>query len=139
MSLSSSGHNATILLVTPCQNIFCLSFLSFHKKTNLLSASPFSPAHFKLLHPPDGFVIFLPEPLPSFWSCAVVRAALLNLDYLPPTQLSACTSCTESCNDQPVRSGKGNRLELDPCKLPKFPPSPPVKPVLRLHKELYRL
>lgn len=110
VSSSSNGCNVPILLGTPCQNVSYLSFLSCRKKTNLSPASSCSPAHFKLLHPPSGFVIPLPEPLPSFWSCADVKAALLNLDYLPATQLSCCTSCAESCDDQPVPLliGKGN-------------------------------
>lgn len=110
LPLSSSGLNVPILQGNLCQNGSYLSFLSSHKKTNLLPASSCSPAHFKLLHPPGGFVIWLPEPLASFWSCADAKAALLNLDYLPPTQLSTCNSCVESRDDQPVPLliGKGN-------------------------------
>lgn len=108
-ALSSSRLNVPILRGNVCQNGSYLSFLSCHKKTNLLPASSRSPAHFRL-HPPGGFVIWLPEPLPSFWSCADAKAALLNLGYLPPTQLSTCNSCAESRDDQsvPILTGKGN-------------------------------
>lgn len=42
---------------TECQNVSYLSILFCHKKTKLLPASSYSPAHFKLLHHPGGFVV----------------------------------------------------------------------------------
>lgn len=123
LPLSSSGHNVPILLDALCQNVSYLSFLSCRKKTDH-PASSCSPAHFKPLHPAGGFVIPLSEPLPSFWSCVDIRVALLNLYYLPPIQLSACSSCAERCDDQPVPLlvGSGNPPSPGPvCKLPKLP------------------